>query len=78
MQESVGCVCATALNASDRRAETLFAQGAKREMHVIGHQHPGAFSRRLLARFGKTRLKPRVPVWQNTAEAAYTGLAKHG
>jgi len=30
------------LNAPDRRSEILIAQGAKRDVYVIGHQHPGA------------------------------------
>jgi len=30
MQQPIGCVCATALNASDRRGEILTAHGAKR------------------------------------------------
>jgi len=42
MQEPIGCVCATAFDAPDRSGEVLIAQGAKRNVYVIGHQHPGA------------------------------------
>ena len=35
-------MCAAALNAPDRRTEILIPQWAKRDVYVIGHQHPGA------------------------------------
>ncbi len=42
VQKAICCVCAAALDAPDGRSEILISQGAKRDVHVIRHQHPGA------------------------------------
>ena len=42
VQKAICCLCAAALDAPDGRSEILISQGAKRDVHVIRHQHPGA------------------------------------
>jgi hypothetical protein len=42
IQQPIRFVGAAALNAPDRRSKILIAQGAKRDVYVIGHEYPRA------------------------------------